>query len=286
MRSSLKTLAAASVMLCLTTIVPADLRIRTRNTEGNRSYESVTYFKGLRQRKEFYGARSTGTPNSAAIIYLCDIKQYVILDHANRTYWNQPYRNVDEWLAEAQERTMSEQQANRTSRAKGVWTETFNVIDTGERKQMFGYTARHIKTVTTWESSPKSCKLRLSKETDGWYVDLLYGTECSSDISGFQISDLLAVDTPNSCFDFYNRNKYAFERKQVGTARFGFPVTLTIKDYKEDGRAIVRAQEVVEIKTEELDQALFEVPVGYAEYTPRPYKRSLLDRALSLFRGQ
>lgn len=286
MRKFLTSLAATFLMLGLTIPALADLQLRIRNTEGSRSYESIIYFKGLRQRKEFLGSKDTRTPGSAAVIYLCDLKQYVILNHADRTYLFQPYQNGDEWLMEAQARMSREQRETTPARSRGVLIETFNVIDTGERKQMFGYTARHIKTVTTWESSPKSCKLRLIRETDGWYVDLLYGTECSSDLSGFQISDLLAVDAANPCFDFFTRNKYAVARKQVGMARFGFPMMLTIKDYKEDGRALQRAQEVIEIKTDELDQALFEVPAGYAQFAPKPYKRSLLDRALSLFRGQ
>jgi hypothetical protein len=49
-----------------------------------------------------------------------------------------------------------------------VRTET---IDTGERKEMFGYTARRVTIRTTYRYSPDDDAASLDSEADGWYID-------------------------------------------------------------------------------------------------------------------
>jgi hypothetical protein len=44
-------------------------------------------------------------------------------------------------------------------------------VDTGERKEMFGHTARHIITREKRVASPGACSRDSSSETDGWYID-------------------------------------------------------------------------------------------------------------------
>src|SRR5688500_9521923 len=56
------------------------------------------------------------------------------------------------------------------SRRGGVVTYTTSSIDTGERKEMFGFTARHIKSSTEIDSSPDACNPTKQRiERDGWY---------------------------------------------------------------------------------------------------------------------
>jgi hypothetical protein len=183
-------------------------------------------------------------------------------------------------------RRLQETKGTRADKYKGNWTETVTVVDTGERREMFGFTARHIKTMTVSDASPLACdQTRLRQETDGWYIDLLYGTECSSDISGQLNVGFVVPGSFNTCVKFYEKRNYRFERKQVGKARFGFPVALSIRAYSNDGRTFSETKrEVTEITRVELDQSLFELPDGYARLEPQPLKRSILDRALSLFR--
>jgi hypothetical protein len=55
----------------------------------------------------------------------------------------------------------------------GVITETITLTDTGERKELFGREARHIKTVLARQPGPNACESKTTRvETDGWYVDL------------------------------------------------------------------------------------------------------------------
>ncbi len=53
----------------------------------------------------------------------------------------------------------------------GIVTSTVTMKDTGERQQMFGYTARRILISTVTESSPEACSQTKSRmDTDGWYI--------------------------------------------------------------------------------------------------------------------
>src|SRR5881628_641637 len=55
-----------------------------------------------------------------------------------------------------------------SGRTVHVRTET---IDTGERKQMFGYTARRVIIRTTYRYSPDDDAGSRDSEADGWYID-------------------------------------------------------------------------------------------------------------------
>ena len=62
------------------------------------------------------------------------------------------------------------------TRQGGVVTYTTTTTDTGERKEMFGFTARHIKSTMVISSSPDACTpMNQKMETDGWYIDFSFG---------------------------------------------------------------------------------------------------------------
>lgn len=70
------------------------------------------------------------------------------------------------------------------ARKCGVVTNTRTVTDTGERQQMFGFTARHIKTTSVQEPSADACDHSHSRqESDGWYADLTPEFSCDEDVA-------------------------------------------------------------------------------------------------------
>ena len=287
-RKLLSPFAALGLLLATSSSALADIRIVTRYTYGNTVTEKTTYLNGVRQREEFKETRSDGKTFDIAHIYQCDLKRFLFLDNLNHRYFDTPYMSMeDAWAAYYEKQR--EAKANPGAPApqyKGVWTETTTIVDTGERREVFGFTARRIKTMTVSEAIPQSCnQTRLRQETDGWYIDLLYSTECSSDLSGYPNVSYYALAGSNSCVKFYEKRKYRFERKQIGTARFGFPITLVMRAYSNDGRTVSETRrEVLEITKVELEESLFELPPGYSRIEEQPLKRSLLERALSLFR--
>src|SRR5207244_13035313 len=108
----------------------------------------------------------------------------------------------------------------------GIVTTTITAADTGERKQMFGYTARHIKTAMVTESSPEACaQTKTRMETDGWYIDFNVEFNCGNQNSGGYNPTAKA----GGCRDEYRM-------KQVGTARTGYPVQVTTTIYDENGK--------------------------------------------------
>lgn len=288
MRRGMKSACLASVViLSVTRMALGDLRVVTRYSQtGGAPSEHTTYFKGVRQREEFKSVGKDGKAYQTAYIFQCDLKRFLWVDYVNRKFYDQPYSSMEEAWADYYRRQQEAKDWNaQPVKHKGLWTETVTVVDTGERREMFGYLARHIKTMTVSEAKPEACEqTRLRQETDGWYIDLLYGAECSSDISGQMNSGYAVPATYNSCSRTYEKRNYKFERKQVGQARFGFPVALTVRTYSSDGRTFAETKrEVTELVSLELDQSLFELPDGYTRLETQPARRSILDRALSLF---
>jgi hypothetical protein len=104
-------------------------------------------------------------------------------------------------------------------------------------------------------------------ESDGWYIDLPSGFSC--DVSRPTAPNMGGGGRPD-CQD-------QMRVKQVGTARLGFPVSVTTKmklGGADEGDAEVAAAmagamtmtlEVTDISNVTLDPALFEIPAGYTE---------------------
>ncbi|MGZ8847989.1 MAG: hypothetical protein ACXW3C_16135, partial [Pyrinomonadaceae bacterium] len=138
----------------------------------------------------------------------------------------------------------------------GVVTMTINTVDTGERREMFGFTARHLKRTTMMESGPDACQQQKMKiETDGWYINLEYGLACEK--SGASMAG--GRTAVQGC-----RDRYTYRR--TGPSVLGFPLIETTTMYGEDGRAtFTMNKEVIEISRQPLDAALFDVPAGYTQ---------------------
>ena len=133
---------------------------------------------------------------------------------------------------------------------------TVNTTDTGERKQMFGFTARHLKRTTMMESSPDACQQQQMKiETDGWYINLEYGLSCGS----ARPPQMGGRPAPQGC-----RDRYQFKR--TGPVNLGYPLIETTTMYGPDGSVqFTMSKEVIELSRQTLDAALFDVPAGYSE---------------------
>ena len=225
-----------------------DIKVRTRTMAGGgHTFEDTQYIKGARERREM----NTGGASFVSVMQ-CDMRRQVQINEQAKTYM------VHQLEAEAQAggATTTNPAADAPARRGGVVTITNASTDTGERKQMFGHTARRIKTVTTIESSPDSCdQSKMRTETDGWYIDIKYGLECRN-LRAAPVTN--PVTNGGRCLDQY---RY----KTAGTVTPGFPVDITVTSYGPDGASTTMRREVVELSRETLDASLFEVPAGYTE---------------------
>jgi hypothetical protein len=275
-------IVTALVVISLANTGRGDIRIKRKLTNKQGSYESTLYLKGKRQREEMDRLLRDGKHFNVAFVEQCDLQQLLKLDLQNKRYsiytgtmpmgeamaFNQPQFRVDQEVV------------NRLrARSKGTLTETTSVIDTGERREMFGFTARHLKTITIWDPEPKHCNGELKRETDGWYIDLMYGMDCSPDISG---SITRAASLEGKCFSEYIKRNYWFEHKRNGPSSLGFPLLENTKWHDSKGDESVTRSEVLELSTEELNASLFQVPEGFVRTEVKFQRRSFFDRVFAL----
>ena len=136
----------------------------------------------------------------------------------------------------------------------GFITETSTITDTGERKTINGYSARHLKAKVSVQPSPKACSQQSQEyEVDGWYADI------AKEISSCQQS-LPPVRLSAGCTD-------RVIHKHSGSAKLGYPLTQTINLHNGDGSTMQVVVQATEITKQDLDKALFDVPGGYREAT-------------------
>lgn len=226
----------------------SDLKLRTQmKMEGGLSFETTQYIKGARQRTE----SNNGMPFIS--ILQCDLSRYVQLNPQAKTYMINPLGAGGQSTTGAVG-TPSTKSEGEEKRGGNVIYRTRHT-DTGERQQIFGFTARHIKSSMSKEASPDACdqsKMRL--EQDGWYIDFNYGIDCQT--ASAQMSP--NVYGQQSCRD-------NVRHINEGVARLGYPVKLTMTTYDQNDKPTVMIQEVLELSRETLDPALFEIPDGYTE---------------------
>jgi hypothetical protein len=239
-----RTAISIGCLLTISGIASADTKIKSRQTSGGQTYENTSYIKGKRQRSE--------TNNGQMIVLQqCDLRRNIqIMPQAN-AYIIQPYDQPA--TTNAASSTTAQTGAVRKG---GLVTSTVTTRDTGERKQMLGYTARHIITTMVTESSPDACSPIKSKmEIDGWYIDAAFALDC--DVS--QAYKSYRPQTAAGCQDRY-------ETKQIGMAKKGFAVWEKTTMFGQDGaESFSTVNEVVEFSQATLDASLFDIPAGYRE---------------------
>jgi hypothetical protein len=243
----LKTLSTILCLVVLSVSASADTKVKSRQTSGGQTYENATYIKGKRQRSETNGGQMI-------TVTQCDLRRNISIMPATRTYMVQPFG--DSSTANAAANTSTTPATTQPTKKGGVITSTVTTRDTGERKQMFGYTARHIITTMVMDSSPDACsQTKMKMETDGWYIDAAFALDC----------DLGTSYTPprthggGGCQDRY-------QTKQIGVAKKGFPVYEKMTMFGPDGReSFSTISEVIEFSQATLDPSLFDVPEGYRE---------------------
>jgi hypothetical protein len=219
---------------------------------ANQAVETVLYMKGPRMRSEMPGNFAMTT------IVQCDLKRTLMINEKTKTYMVTGMDDSTPSVAAEGDggggsATKSTSQPVTQPRG-GIVNVTNTITDTGERKEMFGFTARHIKTSMVRTASPDACEKDQKVETDGWYIDFQYSFDCPGQTQKYQP---VPFRPQPGCRD-------EIRTKTIGTAKLGFPLLVTTTLYQADGRTTATTQEVLELSREPLSTALFEVPEGYA----------------------
>jgi hypothetical protein len=137
-------------------------------------------------------------------------------------------------------------------RKGGVVAITRTSTDTGERQEMFGYKARHIKSSMIMESSPDACnQSHMKMETDGWYADLSAGFSCADDSYR---ALACGGGGKRGCSD-------RIVMKGGGGGALGYPLKQTMTMTSEHG-TFTTTTEVVELTNTAAEASLFDMPPG------------------------
>src|SRR5690606_32672651 len=107
----------------------------------------------------------------------CDSQRTIRINDKKRIYFIEPFAKEEEIIAEDNKMPKTKPGvAKAASKTKdgGVITMTYNMLDTGERKKVYGLTARRVWTTQKIKPSTDACTMKDSMiiKTDGWYIDL------------------------------------------------------------------------------------------------------------------
>jgi hypothetical protein len=250
-----------------------------RGTQSQRT----TYFQPDRQRMEYRNSFGTGQgtepvygPRLARIVR-CDLGQAFELNLDTQEYTSAPYPPKPLTPEELKARgldTRIRQSATPTIRME------IKTTDTGERKEIFGRTARHIITTTTQTPLAGSHSSPQESVTDGWYVDFDQQLSCDSkrsETGGGSIFGYVSV----------GNGKVPMEKPEfvtIGNRETGFPLDLiqTSKSPSNlpDGTVNRFETHVTQFEEGPLDPALFEIPPGFkhVDHIERNPPKSALTR--------
>ena len=225
----------------------ADVKIKQKVSVEGQGMEQTRMIKGARERRETKIVVSEGAgdfmPNIATITQ-CDLRRTLQVNDKKKLYTADPFN--DGATTQTTPKTVT-----KTVKG-GTVTITFVITDTGERKTMFGLTARHLKILQSVESSADSCggAGKSKMETDGWYADFSADFNCPID----------TPDAPPSKPDCRDRVIY----KRSGTTKLGFLLDGTMKSFDAKGKvdSTIRT-ETLEISRSPLNAAFFEVGKDY-----------------------
>ena len=246
------------VLMCLlivagvTQVSAQNYKIKQVSTMMGQKMESTVYVKAPRKRTEGGGIMGIGA--DVATIEQCDLKRTVKLNDKRKIYTIEPFASSsDDQTAAPSNRPRPQPQEKATK--GGTMTMTSNITDTGERKQMFGFTARHLKSSMKMESSPDACsQVNMQVDTDGWYIDLPQFS-CPVNASA-NIPPQYEKPTRAGCQD-------KVVVRSSGGGKLGFALQETQTMNSGQGQSFTRTTETIELSKATLDDALFDIPANY-----------------------
>jgi len=167
------------------------------------------------------------------------------LDLSSRKYieWSPPSPDLILSLAQWIARPPRTRESGKTVK---VYYET---IDTGERKQFFGYTAKHLLRRERHVAEPGACGQTYELERDGWYIP-----PAKSDTT----QAYLIAGSSYLCHDTI--------------VKHGDPSPLEVPVLETNGSV---TREILELSHDPLDKSLFEIPSGFQKVEALPGRRPM-----------
>src|SRR5882724_1901452 len=220
-----------------------DLHIKKNITVGGNLVSSTeTSIKGARERTV-----SQSAAGSTITVRQCDLKRTITINEQTQTYFVVSDPQDDAAVKAAAMMT------GAASTDSGPYiTLSSSITDTGERKTMYGYSARHLKAKVTVAASKNACsQVNQSYELDGWYADFSKETAACGQL-------LPPIRQSDGCND-------PVVRRRSGSGKPGYPLAETLTLHNTDGTTTQIGVEAAGISKPNLEKELFDVPEGYRE---------------------
>ena len=224
--------------------------------------ESTIYVKGMRKRTESAGIMGMAAP--PITIEQCDLQRTIKINDKKKLYFIEPFAKeevIEEDVKTPPVKTKPVTQPKTTPEKGGIINMWYSINDTGERKKMNGFTARHVWTSQKIKPSPDACTMKDSIiiKTDGWYIDLPQ-FNCPIRYTPTTTASPTEKQQPDC------KDRYVTHRS--GKGKLGFPLTETRTIIMGDGTSkkteFATSLETLEFSSQKLDSMLFEIPPGYA----------------------
>jgi len=233
-------------------------------------------------RKRTETGAMMGMPATPATIEQCDLQRTIKLNDKKKLYFIVPINKEQPEIDEGEKPTTTkdkrlskpvktkEPENIKATKMGGTITTSYAIIDTGERKTMYGFNARHVWTVQKVEPSKDACTMKDSMliKTDGWYIDLPkfncpvnYKPDRKMLRQMQQKEAEPAEYTKPDCVD-------KFVSRSSGKGKLGFALseTRTMKMGSSGPMSEFKTTvETLEFSAAKIDSMLFEIPPGYTE---------------------
>jgi hypothetical protein len=238
------------------------LKITTRDsTIGGITTQSTEYFQGDRSRHEYRNSSGANFGPPLAFLTRCDLGLNFELNLEDKQYVASP---IPKFPSEAEQDSLRAKYAASAARQTPTVLVEITTVDTGERKKMFGYQARHVITTRKHTRLSGSTLGENDGVTDGWYTDLSTALSCEPRPKGgiaFVTMGALGSAPEEPSF------------KLVGKPESGFPLDLKVTTSFErilpDGSKTeaksTSEQQITELYSGPLDPKLFEIPPGFVK---------------------
>jgi hypothetical protein len=241
---------------------PPGLKMTIRFTGGGNWSEHTTYVRADARRLEYRNVSGHRYGPHIAAIERCDLGEAIELNLDKQEYSSRPYPPAP--LGKEQIANSGIKPPQVAPTGPPTLRIEVSTVDTGERSDFFGHTARH--TVTTRKETPLEGSHREAEESvmDGWYIDLDARIVCdrrwpeNKNDTKKTVAYLTAGNAPPERIESFRR----------GDTETGFPIewNLTRKSefVRPDGTRVWRSSRdrmrVTEFVQGPLEPALFQVP--------------------------
>jgi hypothetical protein len=265
------------------------IKMTIRDNFSGISSERTIYLQGDRRRMEFRNSQGQRKGPLLASITRCDLGRQFELNLEAAQYFSAPYPPKP--MTEEQSEALGLKMPQVSQSGKPTLRIETTTVDTGDRKEFFGYIARHIITNRKQIPLEGSHSEAQATVTDGWYIELDSQISCDPKVpKGKGYDAYLTVggqppETPQ--FVHFGAPEEGFAVQLIRTSKS----TITLPDGTKRQVEVNSETRVIQLEQESIDPGVFEIPSGFQQvqsiqrYPKEQNSPGLWERFKSIFNG-